>query len=137
MIRPHATGFAGRLLSVATLLFAITSFSADLESEGGTVYEMAKNGDLKSQLDLANSYFYGRTGFKKDYSLAAYWYRKAAVSGSASAQFNLALCYDGGLGVERNEMEAFRHYKLSSEGGLPQAKYNVAVIYLLNNEYTF
>ena len=115
MRHPYTTGLAGKLLSAATLFFALTSFSGEMESEGSAVYEMAKNGDLKSQLDLANSYFHGKAGYKNDYSLAAYWYRKAAVSGSASAQFNLALCYDRGLGVEQDGMEAFRYYKLSSD----------------------
>ena len=38
-----------------------------------------------------------------------HWLRQAAESGSASAQYDLAMCYKKGTGVERNE-EQYLHW---------------------------
>jgi len=34
------------------------------------------------------------------------WYKKAAEQGHASAQYNLAVCYENGTGVEKDEKKS-------------------------------
>ncbi len=91
--------------------------------------DSARAGDAVSQLELANSYFHGKNGYKSDFELAAYWFRLAAKNGVPQAQFNLALCYDAGYGLERDVKEAARLYRLAADAGIPQAKYNLAIFY--------
>ncbi len=44
-------------------------------------------------------------------------YRKAAEQGDASAQFNLAICYRNGTGVNQDDTEAVKWYRKAAEQG--------------------
>ena len=80
----------------------------------------AMSGDSKSCLLLGNCYFYGNNNCDKDYYSAFDWYYKSASLNNSAAQFNVALCYDQGIGVKKinirhwngieklHEMEWFR-----------------------------
>ena len=52
-----------------------------------------------------------------------------AEQGLALAQYNLALMYKNGEGVERNLQEAFSWYRKVAEQGLALAQYNLAYMY--------
>jgi len=100
---------------------------------------------VTAQVNLANCYMNG-TGVEKDCSEACKWYRKAAENtdafdystnfgdcdqkaarqGQALAQFKLAECYLNGIGVEKDEKEAFRLYMQAAEGGNKDAKDKLA-----------
>jgi len=56
-------------------------------------------------------------------------YQKAAELGDKLAQYNLALMYDGGEGVEVNHAKAVYWYKKSADSGLPEAQINLALCY--------
>ena len=60
---------------------------------------------------------------------SAYWYRKAAMQGLSSAQYNLAISYHHGRGVPQNLSEAYRYYKLAALQGDALAQTNLAVLY--------
>jgi len=54
-------------------------------------------------------------------------YLRAAIEkGSAQAEFDLAVCYQDGLGVRVDWEEAFELYRSSARQGHNQAIYNVA-----------
>lgn len=53
----------------------------------------------------------------QDYAKAARLFRKAADAGNANAQFNLALLYQNGQGVEQNSTEAFNWARKSADHG--------------------
>ncbi len=95
----------------------------------GRIEQEARAGDARAQFRLGNIYFYGSEGRKKDYSLAAFWFRKAALQRLPEAQFNLGVCFDKGLGVKEDRLEAFKWYDLAGKAGVPQAKYNVALTF--------
>jgi TPR repeat protein len=40
-----------------------------------------------------------------------HWYQKAAVNGSKYAQYNLGLCYENGIGIDRDKDKAFVWFK--------------------------
>jgi TPR repeat protein len=44
-------------------------------------------------------------------------YTLSANQGVAQAQYNLAVCYHHGTGVDRNEREAMRLYRLAADQG--------------------
>ena len=51
----------------------------------------------------------------QDYGLAVEWYRKAAAQGFAKAITNLGVMYENGFGVEADEQEAMRLYRLGGQ----------------------
>ena len=68
-------------------------------------------------------------GVVKDYSAAAQCYRKAAETGYAPAQYNLAHLYENGMGVERNLSRAAAWYRKAAEQGDPEAQNNLGTLY--------
>ncbi len=61
----------------------------------------AREGDLKSQIEVAKRYETGR-GLEQDPQQALFWYRKAAEQGDARAQFKVGEMLSKGTGVEKD-----------------------------------
>jgi hypothetical protein len=53
---------------------------------------------------------------------AASWWCNAAEQGLAQAQHNLGICYINGLGVVKNEIEAYKWHLLAASQGNDSAK---------------
>jgi len=58
---------------------------------------------------------------ERDESMAAWWVSRAAEQGNAGAQFHLGSRYVHGVGVERNEFDAFFWLDLAAKGGNDEA----------------
>lgn len=56
-------------------------------------------------------------------------YKLAAEQGYMLAQNYLGYCYEKGIGIEKNEIEAVKWYTLAAEQGHSEAKYKLAQIY--------
>lgn len=56
-------------------------------------------------------------------------FRAAAENGEADCQFNLALMYEQGIGVAKDEKEAVVWYRKSAEQGNSNAQFNLGVLY--------
>ncbi|CAK9304509.1 unnamed protein product, partial [Gordionus sp. m RMFG-2023] len=69
--------------------------------------------------------------FLKDenYIQALPWIKSSSELGNEKAQFNLALCYEQGLGVEKNLNKAKEYYLMSAEAGHSLAQYNLGIFY--------
>jgi TPR repeat protein len=52
-----------------------------------------------------------------------------ANTGHASAQFNLGVMYDNGLGVPKDAVQAVSWYRKGADQGLAQAQHNLGVMY--------
>lgn len=61
--------------------------------------------------------------------LAAREFRACGEKGDANCQFNLALMFEQGMGVPKNEKEAVFWYQKSAELGNSNAQYNLGVLY--------
>jgi len=83
-----------------------------LYEEGGPMKEGQVSGG-GSKLEPAT----GDAAIPKDYALAAFWYRKAAEQGDASAQNSLASLYEAGQGVPQDYSEAYFWMSLASANG--------------------
>jgi localization factor PodJL len=59
---------------------------------------------------------------------AAHWYQKAALAGSAPAQYRLATLFERGRGVPRDPATALVWYQRAAEQGNVKAMHNAAVI---------
>jgi TPR repeat protein len=68
-----------------------------------------------------------------DHQQAASWYQKAAETGFALAQNNLATMYMKGLGVPKDEAKAFAWFRKAAERGIVQAQSNVGISYEFGN----
>ena len=55
--------------------------------------------------------------------------RAKAEQGDASAQFNLGLAYEDGLGVAKDQVEAAKWYRKAAEQGHAKAQFNLGVAY--------
>ncbi len=56
-----------------------------------------------------------------DYQEAAMWFSKAAAAGVTDSQYNLALLYERGLGVQQDNREAYFWYQVASLAGDKEA----------------
>lgn len=63
-----------------------------------------------------------------DYAAALTAWKSLAEAGDPSAQFNVGVLHDEGLGTDRNTDEARRWWKLAAEQGLPEAHHNLALL---------
>ena len=63
-------------------------------------------------------------GVLQNYSLAVFWYRKAAIQGDASALNNLGAMYKFGAGVTKNLVLAHVFYNLAAVRGEEISKEN-------------
>lgn len=65
----------------------------------------------------------------KEYEQAFVWFRKAAEKGFTKAITNLGICYELGLGIDRDWDQAQKLYQESSKKGHLQAMYNLGYLY--------
>lgn len=96
---------------------------ADIEAQ-------AFAGDVTAQHDLAAIYTAGQAGVKINYTRASKWFNEAAHHGSANAQYNLAVLYHQGLGVQKNTEKAISLYRVAAANHHPEALYNLAIAYV-------
>lgn len=55
--------------------------------------------------------------------------KRTAATNSIAAQYYVAVCYDQGIGVEKNPVDAFKMYRKAAERGLPDAMWHIATFY--------
>ena len=55
--------------------------------------------------------------------------KKIAATNDLAAQFYVGVCYEHGIGVEKDSAEAFRMYRKAAERGLPDAMYHISSFY--------
>ena len=67
----------------------------------------------------------------KNAGKAVQYYKTAADQGYAKAEFNLALCYENGISVSKDEGKAVKclYYKMAAEQGHAQAQNMLACCY--------
>ncbi len=66
---------------------------------------------------------------KKDYAKALAVFLRLAETGNADAQYDLAMLYRTGKGVEKNLGKSFKWFQKAAEQGLPDAQYYLAYMY--------
>jgi len=96
------------LLFIAFFLFSLASWTMDIDKSTATALEHINQGYIQYAFDEL---------------------KKIAATNGIAAQFYVAVCYEHGIGVEKNEMEAFKMYRKAAERGLPDAMYHIASFY--------
>ena len=64
-----------------------------------------------------------------DLPLAVKEFSAAAEAGNTDAQFNMALMYERGIGVSKDEQESVVWYRKAAQQGNSNAQFNLAVMY--------
>lgn len=55
--------------------------------------------------------------------------KKTAAVNDIAAQYFVAVCYENGIGVEKDMTQAFKMFRKTAERGLPDAMYHLASFY--------
>lgn len=84
------------------------------------IFSSVVSAGLKEGYDAVNNNDF-KTGFKE--------FKSLADAGNAQAQFNLALMYLNGQGVEKDEKRACALFTEAANQGIADAQYNLAVMY--------
>lgn len=106
-----------------------TAFNAKNYEKAAEIWQqLAKQGDISSQISLARMYTIG-LGVEKNQKIAIELYHKAAEQGSAIAQNQLGKIYATAQGVDRDPVEARKWYLKAAEQGYAEAIYNFGVSY--------
>lgn len=85
---------------------------------GTKLMEQSYNlGYPKACYALATWYLHGAFGYNLDYKKAVILLKTAAKNGINEAFYNLAVSYETGRGVRKNESKAFQYYLNSSLNG--------------------
>jgi TPR repeat protein len=91
--------------------------------------ELAEQGDVSAQINLANMYAKG-LGAKKDRAQAMKWLEKAADQGNQEAMFDLGQLYGTQYGEIKADHElSLKWYLKAAEKGYANAQYAVGVKY--------
>ncbi|MDC0400018.1 SEL1-like repeat protein [Alphaproteobacteria bacterium] len=89
----------------------------------------ANNGDALPQYKLG-LYWIKKEKNKNNYLKGATWFKLAAVQGLKEAQYSLGVLYDTGVGLEKDENQAFLWYHAAANNNHPMAQFNIANFYL-------
>lgn len=120
------SGYTPAMISLATLY--------TLESKTHTrVVEAAptnrfRNALTTSLIKLRDPKTVALTVYDENLKKAMVWWRRAAKRGSRQAQYELALCFRDGRGVEVNLAKALYWMRQAAEAGLPEAQLELGVI---------
>ena len=87
----------------------------------------AEAGDKNAMYMAANHYAKGVPGFKKDFTLAFKWYKKAHQAGSIKATTHMALGYLYGRGVETNAQLGAMYLGLAAGKGSAYAAFRLGL----------
>jgi TPR repeat protein len=101
---------------------------AALKAQLKEVEELEKLMEIRTWVEQAEKYSWGE-GVPQDYDEAVKWYRKAAVHGDATAQYNLGVFYDQGKGVSQDYAEAVEWYRKAAAQGHASAQNNLGACY--------
>ena len=120
----------------AAIAPARADFAAGAQAYDGGDYEtahaewiaLANSDDAEAQVAIAGLYRLG-AGRDPDMVKAAYWYRRAAEQGFATAQTNLGILLSFGITGKRDYNEAFRWFLAASLQCDDSAQTNLSLLF--------
>ncbi len=118
--------FVGALGGMIKNLYFHFTHSSD--SPVKSLMQIAEQGDVQAQLDLAKMY-YDEKDAPQDYIEAAKWLTKAANQGNAEAQCGLGIIYFDGLGTEKDYKTAAEWWTKAANQGYERAQKNLEVMH--------
>jgi TPR repeat protein len=115
------------LFLLCSMLFASGAFAAEKKAAMKPAEAQAQD---KQNPNAAANFEAGIVAYQaNDLPLAYTAFLAAAKDGHADSQHNVALMYENGIGVGKNEMEAVFWYGKSASQGNAGAEFNLGVLY--------
>lgn len=110
------------LLAVAFVVYKI--FFPSGKPKATTYYQTQSKGEGSAEETFirAMKYMVGEDGFPQNSNMAAKLLKEAAEKGHANAQFNLAVCFARGIGVNMDHGQTLIWLEKAAANGHPQAK---------------
>ncbi len=119
LARAAAQGHVEAQFMLATLFERGAGVSRD-ENQAVTLYrKAAAAGHVRAMHNLG--VLLSEHASQQDYSEAASWFARAASAGLADSQYNLALLYERGLGLEQDLTRAYYWYQAAANAGDKEA----------------
>ena len=91
--------------------------------------QMAIRGNTDAMHRLGYSYYYGESGYEKDWKLAYKWWKKSADLGNSHSMLELSIMLEHGEGIRCNRKKAFEYVKAAADAGLLRALTNLGYCY--------
>jgi TPR repeat protein len=91
---------------------------------------MAKNGNSDAYAEIGRIFEYGSAGVEQNFETAAEYYLKAAKAGVVEAEMAIGIFYFQGIGVGKDEAEAYRWLKKAADRDEPSANMYLGRLYL-------
>ena len=113
-------------------ILALAQFKeTDAPQESIRLYEQAANqGQTLAWIRLGNIAENGELGMRANSKRAFYYFQLASQNGNRYGDFQMARCFENGIGVSPNSIEATRHYRKAALGGVRNANSVMAQRYL-------
>lgn len=126
-----AAAKSGKKLSQFSLgMMLFLSDDPNVQEEAGSWFKKSADaGCPLAQAEVGQAYLNGIMGFPHDSKLGFAWTEKAALTGLASAQSLLGLCYYKGSGVTTNRAEALKWFQMGASQGDMIGEYYLAILY--------
>ena len=99
----------------------------DLQKSYTYILKAAKQGQADAECQIGAWNLRGEI-VEKNYREAVKWFLSSAQHNNSGGQFYLALCYENGLGVDKNLHTAKHWYNKAALQGLAEAQYRFAVL---------
>ncbi|UJW81302.1 tetratricopeptide repeat protein [Hydrogenophaga sp. SL48] len=89
----------------------------DLARASALLEEAHDQGDRRATYAMATWYLFGNEVYPKNLRKAVQLLKLAAMADIASAHFDLAVSYETGQGIKKNEQAAYRHFLAAALNG--------------------
>ena len=136
MLSEMLTGLKGKIVTISSSshkdLYASKNDNDIYNELNGSIevlYKKALSGDAKAQLEFAKHLYTGK-GIRRSYTLAKEWFRKAAISEQAEAEYCMSLYARYGVAGEIVDFnEAFIWCRKAADHGFEDAIYQTGMDY--------
>lgn len=118
------------ILSALSFLLVGCGLSSSLSHKYQVLKLQADKGDINAQSEMGDLYLFGQDNLKVNYQKASYWHKKAADQGHPTSQYNLAIMYLNGYGVEMNKEKAVEYYQKAANQGDSDSQLQLGIRYL-------
>lgn len=122
-------------LALGMCLLVIMAYKVDTHSQAKTDASQEQTDTNQEKIDVkqeaADAHFEaGLAAYQaNNLPLAFHEFLAAAKKGHADSQYNMGIMYEQGIGVRKDDAEAFAWYSKSAEQGNSDAQFNLGVFY--------
>lgn len=120
------SGYTPAMISIATL-YTLES-KAHVRAVEAAPTNRFRDSLTTSLIKIRDPKVIAETIYDEDLKRAMVWWRRAAKRGSRQAQYELALCFRDGRGIDVNLAKALYWMRQAAEAGLPEAQLELGVL---------